>query len=45
MAANEARENGSGGPEWVEVALRQQVGELEVEGRVRACAADLGVEI
>lgn len=45
MTANETRENGSGGPEWVEVALRQQVGELEVEGRVRACASDLYVKI
>lgn len=30
---------------WVEVGLRQRVGEVEVEGTVRACASDLVVEI
>ena len=30
---------------WVEVGLRRRVGEVEVEGTVRACASDLVVEI
>jgi hypothetical protein len=47
MAASDA---GGGAPKreeagWVEIGLRRRVGEVEVEGTVRACASDLVVEI